>query len=71
MIALLAISRVTPRSLDRIPVILSYSLRLQIGFNAVEVDRSGRLAAMASAWAMVVVECDPAPDAIPGLQSGF
>ncbi len=50
---------------------LSYCLHLLIGFDDVKVDHGGRLTAMGSVWAMVVVESDPAPDASPCLRPGF
>jgi hypothetical protein len=52
--------------LDRFLAGLSYGLHLLIGFDVVEVDHGGRLTAMGSVWAMVVVESDPAPDASLG-----
>jgi hypothetical protein len=39
---------------------LSYCLRLLIGFDVVEVDHGGRLTAMGSVWAIVVVEGEKA-----------
>ena len=50
---------------------LSYCLHLLISFDAVEVDHGGRLTAMGSVLALVVVEGDPAPDADPSLRSSF
>ena len=46
-------------------------MHLLIGFDCVEVNHRGRLTAMASVRALVVVKGDPAPDAIPCLRSGF
>ena len=57
--------------MDRFPGELSYGLHLLIGFDAVELDHGGRLTAMGSVWALVVVEGDPSPDASLGLRSGF
>ena len=53
--------------LDSFPVDLSYCLHLLIGFNAVEVDRGERLAAMGGIGPQVVVEMDPAANACPCL----
>ena len=65
----------TPRSVDSFSGCLSYCLHLRMGFDAVEVDHGGRLTAMGSVRAMVVVEGDPPPDAgsclrssLPGVQ---
>ena len=55
--------------MDRFSADLSYCLHLLIGFDGVEVDHGGRLSAMGSVWAMVVVEGDPAPDASLGLRA--
>ena len=57
----------TPQTLDRFPVDLSYCLHLLVGFGVVEVDHGGRLSAMGSVRALVVVECYPTPDAGLGL----
>ncbi|WP_233092613.1 hypothetical protein, partial [Paracoccus sp. IB05] len=57
--------------MDSIPGELSYCLHLLIGFDGVEADHGGRLTAMGSVWALVVLEGDPAPDAGLGLRSGF
>lgn len=57
--------------MDSFPAELSYSLHLLIGFDGVEVDHGGRLTAMSSVCAMVVVEGDPTPDASLGLRAGF
>ena len=48
-------------TLGQFPAGLSYCPRLLIGMYCVEVDHGGRLTAMGSIWAMVVVEGDPAP----------
>jgi hypothetical protein len=44
-----------------------YCLHLLIGLGCVEVDHVGRLTAMGGMGPLVVVECDPASDASPGL----
>jgi hypothetical protein len=54
--------------LDGFPGDLSYCLHLLIGFDVVEVGHGGRLTAMGSVWALVVVEGDPAPDGNFGLR---
>jgi hypothetical protein len=63
--------RSPPQHLDRYPGDLSYSLHLLVGLGCVEVDYGGRLSAMGSVRALVVVEGDPAPDASLGLRSCF
>ena len=50
---------------------LRYNLHLLIGFNGVKVDHGGRLTAMRSVWAMVVVEGDLATDANLSLRAGL
>ena len=61
----------TPHLLYRFPADLSYCLHLLIGLGFGEVDLGGRLTAMGSVSAMVVVEGDPAPDASPCLRTGL
>ena len=63
--------RATPQLLDSFPGCLSYCLHLLIGFDCIEVGHGGRLAAMGSVRALLVVEGDPAPDADPCLRPGF
>jgi hypothetical protein len=53
--------------LDRFPGDLSTCLHLVVGFDVVEVNHGGRLAAMGSVWAVVVVDGDPTPDTGLGL----
>jgi hypothetical protein len=51
--------------------LLSYCLHLLIGCDCVKVDQGGRLSAMGSVMASVVVEGDPAPDPDLRLRPGF
>ena len=60
-----------PEQPDRFQAESSCGLNLLSGLGCIEGDHGERLAAMGSARALMAVEGDPAPDAVPCLGSGL